>query len=344
MSHSDVAVRRFAPSDAKAFDEFLRTHETSLLYHSSAYAGLIAEHLQAENATLVAWDGGGIAGVLPMLRLRTQHGSVYNSMPYYGSNGGVIASSEAARAALVREYRSILQERETIAGVVIGNPLDGGEVGDDIPRTFDDSRIGLLTELDGGDVLERIDSTARRNVQKAQRSNVEVFHDAAAFERLYELHVVNMTAIHAPPKTRSFFDAIGRHFRYGDDYRVYATRKNGRITAALLVFLFNRTVEYYTPAIDEEFRSDQPLSLLCVTAMRDAASRGFRWWNWGGTQVSQTGIYRFKKKWSTLERTYHYAIQMNRPDMLEWPGSRFREEFPGFYVVPFAALRQGSVA
>jgi hypothetical protein len=78
--------------------------------------------------------------------------------------------------------------------------------------------------------------------------------------------------------------------------------------------------------------------------MNDAAARGYRWWNWGGTWPSQTGVYRFKRKWSTMEQRYDYAVQLNDHSLLDWPPARFASEMPGFYAVPFSALRSGDAA
>ena len=109
--------------------------------------------------------------------------------------------------------------------------------------------------------------------------------------------------------------------------------------AGLLLLYFNKTVEYITPAIDADYRSLQPLSLILVEAMTDASRRGFIWWNWGGTWNTQMGLYRFKKKWGALERGYDYYTQLNDLSILEWSREKILEAFPNFYIIPFSALK-----
>jgi CelD/BcsL family acetyltransferase involved in cellulose biosynthesis len=336
MVRNVSVIRTRTAGDAAAYDALALESPATLFYASRRFTAFAADLLGATDATLVAEDEGRIVAALPLLRRDTEFGTLYNSLPYYGSNGGVIGSDEAARRALIEEWNAMVTAPDALGGTMIGNPLEGGAIAN-VAHNFTDYRIGQLTEIDG-DVLAKIDPTARRNVQKAQRSGIEVFSDPSLLARLRELHVENMAAIGGLAKTERFFELIPKHFRFGEDYEIVGARKDGRVIATLLLFHFNRTVEYYTPAIEEAWRSDQPLSAVLIEAMRAAAARGFRWWNWGGTWPSQTGVYRFKRKWATLEQRYEYYVQMNRPELLEWPAKRFVGEFPGFYVVPFSAL------
>lgn len=112
--------------------------------------------------------------------------------------------------------------------------------------------------------------------------------------------------------------------------------------AALLVFYYNRTAEYYMPVISAEHRPLQPLSLILEVALLEAQGRGCRWWNWGGTWQSQEGVYRFKNKWGATVGTYRYYTQLNHEPLLKWSSGRILEAFPGFYVVPFSALERPS--
>jgi hypothetical protein len=332
-----LSVRKLATADAQAFDDFLLSRPTTLFYHSRKYAAFLSDLLDAEADTLVASDSDRIVGALPLMRRDTSEGPLYNSMPYFGSNGGVIANDDDTHLHLTRAYND--KVAGAAGGTVIANPLEGGET-HGLVHNHSDYRIGQLTELDGGDILSRIDPSARRNVQKAARSGIEVVTDASLIGRLHDLHVENMTAIGGQVKSRRFFDLVPKHFDASLDYEIFGARKDGRIIAALLLFYFNRTVEYFTPAIEEAYRGDQPLSLLCHHAMTRAASRGFRWWNWGGTWPSQTGVYRFKRKWANIEQRYDYYVQLNAREVLGWTGERLREWAGGFYVVPFSALHQ----
>ena len=75
-------------------------------------------------------------------------------------------------------------------------------------------------------------------------------------------------------KELSFFEAVPRHFEAGHEFEVHVALLDGEVVAGLLVFLFNDMVEYFTPAVRHDHRSEQPLALLLVEAMAAAAQRG----------------------------------------------------------------------
>ena len=66
-----------------------------------------------------------------------------------------------------------------------------------------------------------------------------------------------------------------------NDWSVFTAFHDGCPVAALLLFYFNKTVEYFTPVTVHEYRNFQPMSLIVFEAMRDAINRGMTNWNWG---------------------------------------------------------------
>ena len=61
-------------------------------------------------------------------------------------------------------------------------------------------------------------------------------------------------------------------------------------------------------------------------------------WNWGGTWLSQNGVYQFKSRWGTKDYPYFYHVRVVDPaGMLE----EVREDellasYPYFYTIPFS--------
>jgi CelD/BcsL family acetyltransferase involved in cellulose biosynthesis len=188
-------------------------------------------------------------------------------------------------------------------------------------------------------LLGMIDSSARRNVRKAERQRFDIDLDPDALIDLGRIHQDNLRSIGGLPKSDEFFAAIPRHLRRGEDFDLWVARSTDAIVAGLLVLYFGRVVEYFTPAIEHEHRSSQPLSLLLLRAMVHAIDRGYELWNWGGTQTSQEGVYRFKRKWGARESRYRYFIRINDKRLLDSSAEELQERFPHFFVVPFSALR-----
>ena len=78
--------------------------------------------------------------------------------------------------------------------------------------------------------------------------------------------------------------------------------------------------------------------MTTAPAMADAAARGFKRSNWGGTWKSQEGVFRFKRKWGARARPYDYFIQLNDESLGRSTPAQLRERFGHFYVVPFDTL------
>ena len=90
-------VRKLQSSDEASYANFVDRNEGSLLFQSLSYLKLIRELTSSKQETLLAVDQEEtIKGVLPLLSATGKFGTVYNSLPYYGSNGGIIGQDDEA--------------------------------------------------------------------------------------------------------------------------------------------------------------------------------------------------------------------------------------------------------
>jgi len=327
---------------ATGYDDYLLRQRGSLVYQSSKYRQLLVELLGCEDHTLVLSEAGAIRGVLPLMCAEDGRGKVYNSLPYYGSNGGVLADDEETGQKLVATYNELALAEDTAAATVVANPFVE-QSPSELTHNLEDERIAQFTELSPEDadeerILARIDGSARRNVAKARKSGMVVRIANERLGELHRLHEENMQAIGGLSKSKRFFDLLPTVFTPGEDFKLYVADKDGEFTAALLVLYFNRTAEYYTPVIDHLSRPLQPLSLILLQALADAAQNGYQIWNWGGTWPGQVGVYRFKRKWAAREEGYSYYTQLNDRSLLELPPAEILARYPSFFVVPFSAL------
>lgn len=324
-----IAIEELGAAEGDAWDDYLRTHDGSLVYASARFRALLVELLGCRDRSLAAVEGGAIRGVLPLLELD----GVLNSLPYYGSNGGVLADSPEVAERLLAAYDELALSPDTAAATLVENPFAPAPPRDPV-HTHVDARIAQWSHLPPAG----LEPSARRNVRKARAAGVVVERDAGELATLHELHDENIRALGGLPKSEAFFRLLRTHLEPGRDFDLYVARQDGKVVAALLVLLFNRTAEYYTPAILHEARRFQPLAAILETALADAAARGLARWNWGGTWESQVGVHRFKRKWGAREHRYRYRTQVNDAALLRSSPQELLVRFEGFYVVPFAAL------
>jgi len=343
-------VQVLSPALEEAYERFLQSQRRSLFFHSLRYRPFLKALVGCGDEYLVATDGDAVRGVLPLVYVEREGRRVYNSLPYYGTTAGVIADGTAAYRSLVGAYNEVATARTTVSATIVGSQFGEAPEADGIVSTHVDERIAQMTSLPAGsadpaaDILGSCDGSARRNVKKAAAAGIRVERDPSAMDRLRELHEVGLRAIGGLPKGPAFFRLVREHFEPGREFDLYVARRDDVVVAGLLVFYFNQTVEYFVPASDSASRDVQPLSAILIAAMTEAARRGFRWWNWGGTWTTQTGVYRFKRKWGARECVYRHRTQLNEPALLAWPPERILSTWPHFFVVPFRALTSPAVS
>lgn len=337
----------------KKYDDFLLKSENTLFYASSKYRKLLKEFLKTEDYYFVALDDKNqILGVLPsFIKRNKKFGNVLNSLPFYGSNGAIIEHNNniTVRQNLIYSFYSFAQKQNCISTNIITNPFekDVSFYEKNTNYTFIDKRIGQLTELQidknfiEEDLMKKFDSVRRRNIKKAQKHNIKVINDEKGeyTNFLIETHTQNIKSIGGIPKPKSYFDTIESVLEYNKDYKIFVGLMNNIPIASLLLVYFNKTVEYFIPAIKEEYRTFQPLSLIILEAMKDAVFSGYKWWNWGGTWLTQDGVYKFKKRWGTEDKLYYYFINIFDKKIFNFTRKQLLEEYPFFYVLPFDKLK-----
>lgn len=328
---------------------------TAMFNHSVKYRNFLRRILpQAKDNYLLAYCDGDLVGALPIFSRDGPLGVVVNSLPFYGSHGGFIVRpgyEGVVKCALLSALNAHCAEIGAVLSTIVESPLDDErELYIAMQSDYFDDRIGQISVLPSAhldnieaELLAQFHQKTRNLVRKSMKAGFEVSRDGSsqAFARLHAMHQANMNAIGGLAKPMEVFDAISDEFEYANDYQIYFAHKEGEIASALLVFYFKDMVEYFTPATVEKYRADQPLSLLIFSAMKDAIiERSARLWNWGGTWLSQDGVYHFKSRWGTKDfpYRYHISIHRNKFDVCSLSKSELINGYPYFYTIPFCML------
>jgi hypothetical protein len=336
---------------AGQLDDFFSSVPNPLLYHSIKFARLLSEFLDCEYRCAIAVDEfSRIVGALPFFLKDHNEVLIANSMPFYGSHGGVVLSeqNEELFTALLGFYQDFVGRKGCVVSTLISSPFrdDAALYERCLKVSPSDQRVGQITKLplEAGEValMESLPSKTRNMVRKAERQN---FHWTSEFNEhalgfLADVHLENMREIGGIAKPKRFFDLVSSIFQYGVDYRVYVAYFEGRPVSAMLLFYSGETVEYFTPVTRAEYRSFQPLTSLIFHAMLEAVDSGYRYWNWGGTWATQEGVYKFKKSWGAVDAPYNYYSIVFNDSVLGMSREQLLSNYAYFYTVPFGWLKK----
>ncbi len=344
-----------------AYGEFLLSCPSAMLYHSLAYRRFLKDFLpcNAQDFYLLALENDRIVGAIPTFLIDGPLGTALNSLPFFGSHGSLLISQDAnpeIASFLANALKNLCTTHNVAFATVIDTPLIANE--EHFERAlgfqYDDKRIGQLTTLPQEKEVEKINESllalyhqkTRNIVRKALRSGLTFGYDQSpdTLDMLHNLHEINMLGIGGIAKPKYFFEMIARHFQVDKDYRVYTARtEDNEIVCALLLLYYKDVVEYFVPATAVSWRSVQPLSALIHIAMRDAVlDFGARTWNWGGTWLTQDGVYHFKSRWGATDHPYKYYTRVFVEELRLHGVSRHSmlQGYPWFYTVPFSVLEK----
>lgn len=335
------------------YEWFIKHAPMAMFNHSFKYRELLNQILSDSNSYyLCVFDGDDLLAALPVYVKHGALGAIVNSLPFYGSHGGIVTKEfigEEVLRLLFDALDDLCYRLQARVCTLIESPLEPNKhMYDYYKADLFDMRIGQMSLLPAKSTLGSIEETlltgfhqkTRNIVRKSLKGGFDITHDPSdeAISTLHTIHQKNMSEIGGMVKPLSVFQSIRDVFKYDEDYRIYTARKQGKIVSALLLFYFKDTVEYFTPATLEEYRSDQPLSGLIFQAMIDAIiEKGAKRWNWGGTWLNQSGVYHFKSRWGTVDYPYKYHIKIY-DDKFNIGGISKDEiisMYPYFYVLPF---------
>lgn len=348
-----IEVRLLTPEYEEAYETFVLSMRDSLIYASLKYRDFLRTVLpNGEPRYLIAVEKGAVIGVLPAFLATSQkYGKILNSLPFYGSHGGLLVNSrvdahEIKRSLLVSLSNLEISE-DVSSSTIIASPFseDRELYVSLFSPTHQDVRIGQISVLpDGPDDLRLPDQLmdgfhqkTRNAVRKGNKAGFTVRRSNSDddFSWLQAVHAQNMAIAGGFPKSSQIFDQIRKHFSAEDEYCLFIAELSSERVAGLLMLYFNKRAEYYTPVIIERFRSEQALSFLIFYAMQDAVQRGCREWNWGGTATHQKDLYRFKNRWGSFDHPYNYYVRVRDQNLMMIEPRLLSAEFPFFYLFPF---------
>ena len=94
-----VTLETWAAVHEPAVDALVASHPEGLVYYTPAFRRYLLAVAGGECRSRLAFQDGQLTGVMPVLALAGPYGTVLNSLPLFGSYGGILSTTSAAEAA-----------------------------------------------------------------------------------------------------------------------------------------------------------------------------------------------------------------------------------------------------
>lgn len=288
------------PSSDPRWQRLVERNRSSV-FHSPAWFQVLRDTYDLTPRALLLLDADGQprAG-LPFCRLRDCLGERIISLPFSDFCDPLVTDSEAWRAL----SDQLLEE---------GCPVTLRVLWNDLPR--DDPRFVVLKRAawhgvnltpDSACLWAALHDTARRAVQKAVRSGVEVRVAAslADLRAFHALHVrLRKTKYRLLAQPLRFFESIWRRFIEPGQGALLLACLDGELIGGVLFLEWEDTLYYKFNASSPTSLAVRPNDLLTWEGMLYGKARGLRCLDLGLSDTQQDGLIRYKRKFATNEQT-----------------------------------------
>ncbi len=344
-----IHIENFSFDTSPELTTLLLADATSMLYSSTGYFNLLQKLIpDSQGIHLIAKDDQGhLLGSMTFFIKEGYLGPIANALPFFGSPCALFVPDNTPEIedALLLRYQEIVQDHHCIGATFITSPLDPNPQRHRqiIQPDFIDSRIGLITPLPPhsteteNELMTLFHSKSRNMIRKSQQGGfrIETTDSQENWDFLQQTHQENMSKLNGATRPVELFQYLQSPSSTDINKRLYTAYSGDTPVAGLLLLYFNQTVDYFVPVILEAHRSAQPLSFLIMQAMQEAIASGFRWWNWGGTWITQESLYRFKKRLGAVDHPYYYFVNIFDQKLLQADKQEFMQHYPYFYAYPF---------
>ena len=173
-------------------------------------------------------------------------------------------------------------------------------------KTFLTHKLELVP--DENILLSKFRSSTRRNIKKAEKNNVvvETLYNKRAIDAFYHLNCLTRKDHGLPPQPLSFFENLYDTIIAHKKGIVMLAKIGERIIAGSVYLLFGDRAIYKYGASNKQFQIYRANNLVMWEAIKQFADTGYKYLDFGRTELEHEGLRRFKLAWGTVEVNYAY--------------------------------------
>lgn len=287
------------------WDSFVSAHDEGTVYHLSAWKRVFERAFRQRTYLLEARRGGRLAGVLPLVHIKSAlFGNSLVSMGHL-VYGGALADGQAAQNALDE------------AAIRLGEDLDVDYLEyrcrkpqhPDWPRR--EGRYATFRKTIAPDSETNLKSIPRkqRAVVRKGIKNGLVSETSEDVDTLHRIMAVSYRNLGTPSFPRRYFQILREEL--GDLCECLLIKHEGDCVAAVMSFYFKGEVAPYYGGGVAEARNLGANDFMYWEVMRRACERGCTLFDFGRSKVG-TGAYNFKKYWGFEPEPLDYEFVLRK--------------------------------
>jgi FemAB-related protein (PEP-CTERM system-associated) len=289
-----IDVRQYQGSAAE-WDACVRSATGWTHFHLYGWRAVMERVFGHECLYLGAWDEAGrLAGVLPLVRVRSRlFGHYLMSLPFV-NYGGPLGTPEAVRRLSEVATDRARADRVKLLELRSREPLD-------IALPVSHRKITVVLDLPEGDVQPLwtgLKAKVRSQVRRPQKEGVEVRFGLEQVEPFYAVFSQHMRDLGTPTQSRRLFTALAEEFP--EDVWFGCAYLDGRPVAGGAGFRWGTEFEMTWASSLREFNRLAPNMLLYWCFIERCVAEGVRTFNFGRCTPGGN-THRFKQQWGSRD-------------------------------------------
>lgn len=295
-----MLLRVATDEDSLTWDSFVAVHEHCVNYHRWAWKRVIEQAFGWKTYYLMAKEGGSIAGVLPLVWLKSKlFGNLLCSLPFFSEAGLVADSPEAGEA--------LLGEAIRIARDVKAEYIELRHRGESpVSWPAKTAKVTLECDVfsDAEENMRRLSTKMRTNVRRSLKLGLKAeFGQREFLDDFYQVFCLKMRELGTPVYSRRFFETILEHFP-GESF-ICRVRQGRETVATGFLTGWRGAMEANWSAASPKAMNLRPNMFLFWQMLCFAGQSGYRVFDFGRSSVG-SGTYEFKQQWNTRVVTLHW--------------------------------------
>jgi FemAB-related protein (PEP-CTERM system-associated) len=295
MCNGEIApgVVPLALIGTKRWDQYVKNHPQSSLYHFSAWQPLFQKVYKLRGVYLAKVDSqSNITGILPLLQQKsTLFGNHLLSLPFFINYAGVLADDDQSRTdlleAAVKQAKQLGAERVELRGIEA----------QETDWQCRDSKICMHLALPetSEELWKALGAKRRSQVNRPERENIEIIHGGReCVDDFYEVIARNMKDLGSPVHAKSLYYEICETFP--ENTHIVLIKKDGVAAAAAFLIGYKEMLEIPWASSLREYNPIGVNMRLYWEVLKYAIDHGYRTFDFGRSS-KDSGTYRFKKQW-----------------------------------------------
>ena len=296
-----LCVRALRDEDAASWDRYVEACPSATFFHKVGWRQVIETSFGHGTHYLWAERGGRMAGVLPLVHVKSRLFGNRLSSTAFCDRGGPAADDDEAGMALLERAQEIAGDLD-VDFLECRSPRLSGAMGwhqrADLYASF---RRDLDPDPERN--FQRLHRKRRAMIRKGIGEGLEARSDDHV-ETLHHIFAVSVRNLGTPVLPMRYFRALKEVFR--DQCHVLTVSKGGTPVSSVMIFYFRDEVLPYHAGSERSAWTLAANDFMYWEVMRRAVERGCRTFDFGRSKVG-TGSFAFKKNWGFEPRPLAYS-------------------------------------